>query len=289
MKNIAVLITSYNRKKKTIACLNSLFTTNIDKKYTIAVYLVDDGSTDGTSIEVHNSYPKVNIIKSKGNLFWAGGMRLAWKTAIKSNHYDAFLLLNDDVRLMPDFFENIINTHEYSLKKYGSGGIYVCSTINKNTGKVSYGGMKVKNKFFKVNYSKVIPSDKPINCHMTNANILFVTKKVVDKIGILDPKFVHGEADYDYSLLANENKIPVLVCPNIGGFCENDHGNNWAAKGSTFNERLDYLYSPKGLAYKEHLYFIKRHYPLSLPYAFVMLWLKTIFPSLWDNFKTVKN
>ncbi len=289
MKNIAILIASYNRKKKTIACLDSLFIASIDKKFSIDVYLVDDGSTDGTSFEVHKKYPKINIIKSKGNLFWAGGMRLAWKTALKSGNYDAFLLLNDDVKLIPNFFENIINTHKYSLEKYGFGGVYTCSTIDDKTEEISYGGMKIKKLFFKVNYKKVIPSNKPINCNMANANILFVTKNVVDKIGILDPIFIHGEADYDYSLLANENKIPVLVCPNIGGYCENDHGNNWVAKGSTFSKRLDYLYSPKGLAYKEHLYFVKKHYPFSLPYAFTMLWLKTIFPSLWDNFKTVKN
>jgi len=289
MKKLAILITSYNRKDKTIACLDSFFNADMSNKLSFNIYLVDDGSTDNTSLEVHKKYPKINIIKSKGNLFWAGGMRLAWKTALKSNHYDAFLLLNDDVRLMPDFFENIIKTHKYSLKKHGSSGIYVCSTINKNTGKVSYGGVKVKNNILTIDYKNIIPTDKPVNCDMANANILFVTKKVVDKIGILDDKFIHGEADYDYSLLAKENKIPVLLCPNIGGYCENDHGNNWAAKGSTFSERLDYLYSPKGLAYKEHLYFIKRHYPFSLPYAFIMLWLKTIFPSIWDNFKTAKN
>ena len=271
MKNIAVLITSYNRKKKTVACLDSLFNANIEIKYSITVYLVDDGCTDGTYTKVKKYYPKVNIIKSEGNLYWARGMCLAWKTALKSDKYDGFLLLNDDVKLIPNFFKDIIDTHNYALKKYGSGGIYVSSTINKKTEKVSYGGMKVENKFFKVDYKKVIPSDKPINCHMTNANILFVTNNVVDKIGILDAKFIHGEADYDYSLLANENNIPVLVCPNIGGYCKNDHGNNWISKGTTFKERLNYLYSPKGLAYKEHLYFIKKHYPLTLPYAFIML------------------
>ena len=36
-------------------------------------------------------------------LFWSGGMRLAWKTALKQNKDDdAFLLLKDDMLLMMD-------------------------------------------------------------------------------------------------------------------------------------------------------------------------------------------
>ena len=42
-------------------------------------------------------YPNVNLIQGNGKLFWAGGMRLGWRTALKSKEYDAFLLLNDDV------------------------------------------------------------------------------------------------------------------------------------------------------------------------------------------------
>ena len=49
-KNIAVLITCYNRKDKTLLCLESLFKQQgLGIDFSLAVFLVDDGSTDGTA------------------------------------------------------------------------------------------------------------------------------------------------------------------------------------------------------------------------------------------------
>ena len=54
MKRIAVLITCFNRIDKTINCLDSLYNSKSIDDYLIDVYLVDDGSTDGTRIKITN-------------------------------------------------------------------------------------------------------------------------------------------------------------------------------------------------------------------------------------------
>ena len=47
---IATLLTCHNRKEKTLKCLNSITAQHIPKQVgKIDVFLVDDGSTDGTS------------------------------------------------------------------------------------------------------------------------------------------------------------------------------------------------------------------------------------------------
>ena len=283
-KKLAVLLTCHNRKSKTIACLSSLYKCRIPDDYAFEIFLVDDGSTDGTTSTVKEGFPSVNIISGSGNLFWAGGMRLAWSEAVK-NGYDTFLLVNDDVELYDTFFLSIVETHKYSLEHFGIGGLYVSSTVDERTNTITYGGTIVKKNFYGNHYKMIIPADKPISCQITNANILFVSADVVKKVGTFDTRFTHSLADYDYSMTAYENKVPVLVCPGIGGHCENDHIKNWLSINSTFKERLNYLYSPKGLAYKEYLYYISKHFQRSLPYLFMMLWLKTAFPSIWDKYK----
>ena len=45
---LAVLITCHNRKTKTIECLNSLYKNDIPKSLMLDVFLVDDGSVDGS-------------------------------------------------------------------------------------------------------------------------------------------------------------------------------------------------------------------------------------------------
>lgn len=64
---IAVLLTCFNRKNKTLACLKSLFGIIPN----CHVYLVDDKSTDGTSEAIKQNFPQVKIIKGDGNLFGA--------------------------------------------------------------------------------------------------------------------------------------------------------------------------------------------------------------------------
>lgn len=288
MKEIAILLTCHNRKEKTINCLNSLYKAIdlINNQIKFEVYLVDDGSTDGTSEEIAKYFSEINIIKGSGNLYWARGMRLAWETAIKAYpNYDSFLLINDDVVFKEYFLFNLFDTHKYCLEQFHQQGIYVCSTMDPMNSKMSYGGTLIINKGIKVKSKKIIPTDIPIPCSMANANILLVTKEVVNTIGIFDPQYHHLFADYDYTLSASKKGIPVLVCPGIGGYCENDHGNRWLSSGSTLNDRINYLYSFRGLSYKEQIYFLKKNFKYQFPYNFVMLWLKTLFPFIWDKFK----
>ena len=61
IKSIAVLITCHNRREKTLKCLQSLYFNILSKNYVIEIFLVDDGSTDGTANAVFKKFPLVNI------------------------------------------------------------------------------------------------------------------------------------------------------------------------------------------------------------------------------------
>lgn len=285
-QKFAVLLTCHNRKSKTLACLSSLFEAKLPSNYEFDVFLTDDGSTDGTYEAVREKYPHIHTIKGSGNLFWAGGMRLAWKTAKQQEDYDAYLLLNDDVVLHPDFLHNLIKTEEFSIAKTGKTGIYSGATIDEDTQKVTYGGSKIKTNHFVLKMDMLSPDTTPKECEITNANVLWISKEVVNKIGIFDDKYTHGIADYDYSYQAHKNEFPVYLAPNICGTCSDDHGKNWRKGNVPLKARIAYLKSPKGLAYSEYLYYIRKNFPMFLPYSFTMLWLKTFFPFIWDRFKS---
>jgi len=284
-QQIAVILTCHNRKEKTLACLISLYKCALPQNYILSVFLVDDGSTDGTSELVYQRFPLLNIIQGDGNLFWAGGMRLAWNTSLQKEKYDAFLMLNDDVVLEYHCLINLIDTHIHSLRENGKSGIYVGSTTKNNKQEVSYGGHLITKNHIIMRSKMVVPNSFPQVCHFANANILWICKEVVHQIGTFDTKFTHGIADYDYTLTAYEHNIPLWVAPEIGGYCPDDHGNNWLSSKVSLNKRIEYLKSPKGLAYHEYLYYVRKHFPLFYPYSFVMLWLKTFFPAIWEKIK----
>lgn len=285
MLNIAVLITCFNRKEKTLACLRSLEHCIKPEKFNFEYFLVDDGSKDGTSNSVKSEFPHVHVIEGSGNLFWAGGMRLAWNTAIDYGHFNAYLLINDDVVVYNDCLIKIQNAIQFVFSKEIKHGIVVGATKDPISKIVSYGGSRIVGLPIRIEYESVFSEKEAIKCDFANANVMWVDEAVVQKIGVLDICFTHGIADYDYALRATKAGFPVYVAAGACGDCGDDHGENWVPQSSSVMKRIRYLYSPKGLAYNEYMCYVKRHFPMSLPYSFFILWLKTLFPILWKMFK----
>lgn len=285
MNKIAVLITCYNRKEKTLYCLNQLSAyINQNFENCLEIYLVDDGSTDGTSLAIRNNFPFVKLIQGSGKLFWAGGMRLAWETATKFLKYDYYLLLNDDTILFSNTIEILLSANKRNKAAILTDGITIGTTIDEETGKVSYGGSLLNNKFSPKS-KKVFKENVDMICDLGNANIMLVPKEVVNKIGILSTHYTHGLADFDYTLRAKKVGFWVMVAPSICGYCKNDHGKRWKSAVFSLQERIKFLHNPKGLAYRQYMFLLKSHFPYYLPIAFTKLWIKTIFPFLYDRFK----
>jgi len=279
---IAVLLTCHNRRQKTLSFLQSLINQNIFNQLQIDIYLLDDGSTDGTSEAIHDKYPFIKLQKGNGDLFWAGGMRKIWEFAISQKKYDLFLLFNDDVFLFENALEKIISNY---MQLNREGIILIGSALSPVSNKHSYGGY-ILNNIIHSKYYVVEPNDnKSKPCQLGNANILLVDAKVVEKIGVLSASYTHILADFDYTLTGYKAGLAVLIAPGYYAYCENDHGINWLPAKHSLKKRIQYLYSPKGLAYKEYLYYIKKHFPLDYFSAFIKLWMKTLFPIIWDKFK----
>lgn len=278
MKQIAVLITCFNRKVKTLACLKDIYAQDKPEDCTIDIYIVDGGSTDGTPQAIKETYPNVNLKVCQG-LYWAGGMRAAWEEAVHNNEYDFFWLLNDDTHLYTNCLTECLKADEYATQTYGKQGIYVGSTQDPQTLKLTYGGINQEGKW-------IIPNGKHYSdCKLGNANIMMVSNSVYKTIGGFCEEYTHGIADYDYTLRAVIQEIPVIVLPIYGGTCENDHKATWLPQSTPLRKRIAYLYSPKGLAYKEYMIYMKKFYPHQIFKMKCKLWLKTLFPFIWEKFK----
>ncbi|MGB5819490.1 MAG: glycosyltransferase family 2 protein [Saonia sp.] len=282
MKKIAAIYTCHNRKEKTLKSLDSLYKAHefsVDQ-LSLDVYITDDGSTDGTSMAIRESFPKVILLKGNGNLFWAEGMRNSWKYALQKD-YDGYLLLNDDVELYGNVLAQILKTHEYSLNNFNKPGIYIGATEDKKNHRLTYSGSLIKNKFL-YTQKRLAPNGKFQLCDLANANIMFVPNEVVQKIGILAEGYSHGIADYDYTLTANRSQIPIIVSPEYGGHCEYDHKDIYADFSKlSFKERKKTLYSPTGLAYKSYLKYMKKFFPYRYPILVLAGWLKLYFPNVY--------
>ena len=293
---IAVILTCFNRKQKTLSCLKSLFEArnNYRPKIDLHIYLTDDGCTDGTADAVCNTFSSENItiLQGDGNLFWAGGMRLAWKAAMKYHEdWDFYLLLNDDVEILSNLFYALFEADLYSVEKYNMQGLYSGITRSiENHEKLTYGGHVFTNKL--LNKSKHVWSDGtvPLLCDFTNANIMMIPKSVVDKIGTFYIGYSHGFADYDYSMKAKRKGIPVLLTKEACGACDNDHPskNKIATKimGMSLSERLDYFAKPPHKI-SDYRRYILRNMPLRYPFVCISTFLNVYFPKIYYRIKRI--
>lgn len=214
---IAVLMTCYNRKLTTLDCLSALYQSKLPKGHFMEVFLVDDGSTDGTSEAVHNNFSDVNIIQGDGTLFWNGGMHLAWSHAIEKGH-DFYLWLNDDTLLSKDAIKSLLDVQKEMKTKTGKFGVSVGSTRD-GSGGVTYGGKKMVSRFKPLSFNTISPCDVPIPCDTMNGNCVLISKAAVKLLGNLDINYVHTMGDIDYGLRAKRAGIPLWVMAGFAGYC----------------------------------------------------------------------
>lgn len=244
MMRIAVLLTCFNRKEKTLRCLNHLFKLNNE----IDVYLVDDGSTDNTSETIVKEFPQVNLIKGSGNLFWNKGMNLAWEHAAKNN-YDYYVWLNDDVVLYENCFEELFYCVTLTESKAIISGI-IESADKKE---ILYGGF---------DFQKIIikPNGKLNSIKNLNGNVVVIPKNVYAILGNLDLHYHHDLGDVDYGFRAQNKGIGVYTTRIAIASGEKNDICRVRQNNTSILKRFKRLYAPLGANPKIIFYFRKRYF-----------------------------
>jgi len=276
MMVIAILITCHNRKAKTLACLDALFQNILPEGCSLDVFLVDDGSTDGTEQSVREQYPKTNIIKGDGSLFWNGGMRVAFDAALKKG-FDYYLWLNDDTLLYPAALQSLLATSNQLTDRQNRGVIVVGSTHDEITGWVSYGGVVRPSKWKPTAFKLISPGDVPVQCDSMNGNCVLIPHEIAREVGGMEPAFAHAMGDLDYGLRAGYAGFTAWVMPGYVGTCSNN-----PATGS-FNDaslpvtlRLKKMLSPKGVPLKSWRVFTQRHAGVLWPIYWLWPYVKVV-------------
>jgi len=272
--SIVTIITCHNRKEKTVSCLTNLMNQNVIDDIDLSIYLVDDGSTDGTGDVVKRKFPQVTVLQSDGLLYWNGGMRLAYSEAMKDD-YDYYLWLNDDTFLYSDALKLLLETSKNMKQKIG-GELIATGTIKDiETGEVIYGGRNQKSKLQPLKFILLENSAEPQQCDTFNGNVVLIPRNVTKEIGNISSEFSkqHG-GDFDYGLRAKYAGFESWVAPGIIGTCSSN-----PIEGTIFDtslslkERRKKMNTPRGVPpAKEWMIFAKRHAGILWP----IYWLRTI-------------
>ena len=191
-------------------CFNSLRTSSVKPN----VFVVDNGSTDGTQAYIHEHYPEVLFQQSKENLGFGKANNIGLQYAL-DNGYDYAYLLNQDAWVMTDTFEKLIEISqkhpEYGiLSPFQMNADLKC--IDKNFLKRSC-SLNSNQDLFNDIYNRRTKEVYPVPFVM--AAHWLMTIDCIKKTGGFSPSFPHYGEDNNYISRVQYHEFKVGVVPEL--------------------------------------------------------------------------
>ena len=210
-KHLLVVIVTYNAMQWADRCLNSLKASSI----TPDIFIVDNGSTDGTQEYIKKNYPSVIFKQSETNLGFGKANNIGLQYAL-DNNYDYVYLLNQDAWVMPDTFERLI-TIQMRHPEYGVLSPMQleanCVRFDKIFGLVC--SMQHHHDFLNDLYFNRLKDVYSVDDVM--AAHWLISKACLEKVGGFSPTFQHYGEDNNFNQRVYFKGMKVGIVPNARG------------------------------------------------------------------------
>ncbi|MET9205444.1 glycosyltransferase family 2 protein [Streptomyces bacillaris] len=223
--HLAVLMTSHNRRTRTLSALAALHAQRgLPAHATLGVHLVDAGSTDGTPEAVRLLHPSVEVMSVGADTPRNQALRIASRNSRSggggggshrarpggpSHRWTHQLWLDDGVELFPDALTTLLGTADAV-----GGGAVVVGAVRAPDGTTVHSGRRGRS------LALVEPSgERPEPCDTYDGRVVLLSRAAHDLVGDPDKVFRHRMGDYDHGCRARRAGVPVFVAPSPVGLC----------------------------------------------------------------------
>ncbi|NQW35385.1 MAG: glycosyltransferase family 2 protein [Flavobacteriales bacterium] len=251
--SVAIIVINWNTYQLTFDCLKSLGKMSY-KNHT--VFLVDNGSVDGSGDKIYTEFPKLNYIKNTTNLGFSGGNNGAIKQALKQD-FDYVLLLNSDTEVKPNFLSLLVNRLEADIT------LAAVQPLILNYGKrdTIWNAGGTFNTFFGLPMTRkkgtVYTKDLSIDTFTDwiSGCCILVKTDVIKEVGLLDVRFFAYFEDVDWSIRMKAKDYQLGLEPRSIIY----HHESGSSKKN--NKSKEGALSPFAhyLNVRNHIYLIKKH------------------------------
>ncbi len=204
--DVSVLILNYNTCQLTLDCIASVYRSAT--KYAYEIIVVDNHSTDDSTVRIPATYPNVVFIANPDNGGFAKGNNIGMKLA--QGRYT--LLLNSDTIVEPDTLETMVSFMD-SHPRAGAAG---CKIIlpDGSLDKACKRGFPTPSAsfYYAFGLSKLFPDNPKFNgyqlgylspdeCYQVDSLVgafMLVRREVIEQIGGLDEEFFMYGEDIDW-------------------------------------------------------------------------------------------
>lgn len=190
----------HNRAPLTRRCLEYLR----DQDYPrVRIFVVDDGSTDDTSVVLaQHCGPDLTVVRGDGTLWWGGAMRAGMKSvSISATDRDYLLMLNNDVRIERSYISSLV-----AESKHHGNAVVGSAQRDESTGTPIPTGVRVN--FWSMQF---VPVESGIVEAVPGRGVLF-PYSAIRQIGQLrSGLFPHYVGDLEYTYRAHCRGIRVVT------------------------------------------------------------------------------
>jgi len=272
MRDITVIIVSFNTRDELDACLASIAASPPSIAHRITV--VDNASSDGTPAAVRRDWPEVRLIASDRNLGFAAANNLA----IREAETEFVLLLNSDTRVPPGAIDAIVRALESDPGAVAAGPRLVGADGRPE---ISFGPMmgpfnELRQKALGRLYERRVPAAVARVTRMTRRRhhpdwvsgaCLLVRRADALAAGLLDDRYFLYAEDVDFCAALRSLGRHILFTPDA----EVVH-----LRGASGRKRR----GETARAYRRsHLAFYEKHHPRWAPLLRAYLRLRGLLPA----------
>ena len=227
---VSVIVLNYNAGDLLLDCIESL------KKSTytnLEIIVVDNISSDESQRKCKEKFPDIRLIQNEKNLGYCGGNNIG----IREAKGEFIVILNPDTIVEPNWVNELIFAHE----KFGDG-LYQPKILSLNEKNViqSTGNMLhvFGFGFARDKGNKVIDKKEEIEkIGYASGTCLFTSRKVIEKVGLLDEFLFLYHDDLDLGWRAAQIGISSYYVPNSKIFHVESYSLKWSAKKFYWLER----------------------------------------------------
>lgn len=260
---LSIIIVSYNTKKLTLECLQSVYDETDELDYEVIVY--DNDSRDGSVEAIAEQFPHVRLIAAKDNIGFAMGNNRAIEEA--TGQY--VLLLNPDTVVLDKAINQLVNFADKhpDFGIWGGKTLFGDKTLNPNScfAKMSVWNQICRatglaavfknNSFFNGEHYGGWKRDSVRNVDIVSGCFLLIKRDLWQKLGGFRKKFFMYGEEADLCLRAKKLGFNPAVTPNAvivhyGGASEKVRADKMvrllAAKAELVQEHWSTLKRPLG-------------------------------------------
>ncbi|MHB1481453.1 MAG: glycosyltransferase family 2 protein, partial [Bellilinea sp.] len=211
-KSVYVILLAWNHIEDTQEALLSF---QQDEYLNKNIVLVDNGSSDGTSLIVKNEFKDVEIVRSEVNLGVSGGYNLGIEYAVSQNA-DYILVANNDIATDRYMISKLVDALEMNLK----AGIAMPKIYH-------YYGDRTRLWCTGAHWRKFPPTvkmtdfnrpdrdmgEEPFPIEYAPSCVLLITKRLIEEVGKFDTSYFFYFDDWDYSKRARQAGFNILFVP----------------------------------------------------------------------------